>query len=74
VWVILPQNEAGTLFAIINAATTDFDRPFAMHLPRNEVVSDDPELQMQLRHLQFRGDDRTLPARQVWGAAFGPQG
>ena len=74
VWVILPQNEEGTLFAIINGATTDFDRPFAMHLPRNEVVSDDPELQMQLRHLQFRGKNGTLPARQVWGAAFGPQG
>lgn len=74
VWVILPQNEDGTLFAIINGATTDFDRPFAMHLPRNEVVSGDPELQMELRRLQFRGGDGTLPARQVWGAAFGPQG
>ncbi len=74
VWVILPQNEDATLFAIINGATTDFDRPFAMHMPRNEVVSDDPELQMQLRHLQFRGSDGTLPARQVWGATFGPQG
>ncbi len=74
VWVILPQNEEASLFAIINGATTDFDRPFAMHMPRNEVVSDDPDLQMQLRHLQFRGSDGTLPARQVWGAAFGPQG
>ncbi len=74
VWVLLPQNEERTLFAIINGATTDFDRPFAMHLPRNEVVSDDPELQMQLRRLQFRGPDAKLPARQVWGAAFGPQG
>ncbi len=74
VWVISPQNDDGTRFAIINGATTDVDRPFAMHLPRNEVVSDDPELQMELRRLQFRGSDGTLPARQVWGAAFGPQG
>jgi hypothetical protein len=26
-------------FPIINAATTDFRRPFAMHLPRNDLAS-----------------------------------
>jgi hypothetical protein len=57
-------------FPIINAATTDFRRPFAMHLPRNEVVSGKP-LQMQARRLQFLTDDKTLPARQLWGAWFG---
>ena len=61
-------------FALLNAATTDFDRPFAMHLPRNEVASGDPELQMQLRRLQYCTGDDTLPARQLWGAVFGPQG
>jgi hypothetical protein len=43
----------------------DFGRPFAMHLPRNEVASGRP-LQMQVRHLQFRTGQKTLPARQLW--------
>ena len=76
VWIVYPA-PAGTdpnYFAIVNAATTDFDRPFAMHLPRNEVTAGDPELQMQLRHLQYRTGEKTLPARQIWGADFGPQG
>jgi hypothetical protein len=54
-------------FPILNAATTDFRRPFAMHLPRNEVASGKP-LQMQARRLQFLGDDDTLRPRQLWGA------
>ena len=57
-------------FPIINAATTDFRRPFAMHLPRNEVASGTP-LQMQARRLQFLTGEKTLPARQLWGAWFG---
>ncbi len=75
VWVVLPAAGADPgLFAVVNAATTDFDRPFAMHLPRDEVVRGGPELQMELRRLQYRSGDGTLPARQVWGAVFGPQG
>ncbi len=54
-------------FPIINAATTDFRRPFAMHLPRNEVASGRP-LQMQARRLQFLTGEKTLRARQLWGA------
>jgi hypothetical protein len=54
-------------FPIVNAATTDFRRPFSMHLPRNEVASGKP-LQMQARHLQFLTDEKTLRARQLWGA------
>ncbi len=75
VWIVYPT--AGTppgYFAIVNAATTDFCRPFAMHLPREEVARGEPELQMQLRRLQYRTDGESLPARQVWGAVFGPQG
>jgi hypothetical protein len=72
VWVIYPAPPAttGGYFPIVNATTTDFRRPFAMHLPRNEVASGKP-LQMQVRHLQFRGREKTLPARQLWGAVFG---
>jgi hypothetical protein len=53
-------------FPIVNAATTDFRRPFAMHLPRNEVASGRP-LQMQARRLQFLTGEDTLRARQLWG-------
>jgi hypothetical protein len=72
VWIIYPVPAATPYFAIVNASTTDFRRPFAMHLPRNEVVTGVP-LQMQVRRLQFRTAGRTLPARQLWGAVFGPQ-
>jgi hypothetical protein len=57
-------------FPIINAATTDFRRPFAMHLPCNDVASGRP-VQMQARRLQFLTGEKTLPARQLWGAVFG---
>ena len=57
-------------FAIINASTTDFRRPFAMHLPRNEVASGRP-LQMQVRRLQFPPASRRYRPRQLWGAVLG---
>jgi hypothetical protein len=68
VWVV--QEELAIppgYFPIVNAATTDFRRPFSMHLPRNEVASGKP-LQMQARHLQFLTGEKTLRARQLWGA------
>ena len=73
VWIVHPTSGTAPYFAIVNAATTDFRRPFAMHLPRNEVASGKP-LQMRLRRLQYSTAERTLPARQLWGAVFGPQG
>lgn len=71
VWIInaRPLTPEG-YFPIINASTTDFKRPFAMHLPRNKVASGRP-LQMQVRRLQFRTGEKTLPARQLWGALPG---
>jgi hypothetical protein len=76
VWIVYPLPGSGPSdpFAIVNAATTDFDRPFAMHLPVNETASGGEQLQMELRHLQFLTSDDTLRARQLWGALFGPQG
>jgi len=71
VWIInaYPSTPLG-YFPIINATTTDFDRPFAMHLPRNELVTGRP-LQMQARRLQFLTGTKSLPARQLWGAWTG---
>jgi hypothetical protein len=43
-----------------------------MHLPVNETASGSEQLQMELRHLQFLGDDDTLRLRQLWLAFFGP--
>jgi hypothetical protein len=57
-------------FPIVNAATTDFRRPFSMHLPRKEVRSC-KGIQMHARRLQFRKGDKALPAQQLWGAVFG---
>src|SRR4051794_10561973 len=71
VWIIdAVERTAEGYFPIINAATTDYSRPFAMHLPRNEVVSGRP-LQMQARRLQFHGHGKMLPASQLWGAVSG---
>ena len=71
VWIPrLDQATASGYFPIINAATTVFSRPFAMHLPRNEVASGRP-LQMQARRLQSGSGEKTLPPRQLWGAIPG---
>jgi hypothetical protein len=73
VWIIdrdLSQSTPG-YFPIINGSTTDFSRPFAMDLPRDEIVSAHKTLQMQVRRLQFLTDDRTLPDRQLWGVHLG---
>ena len=61
---------ADGFFPIVNAATTDFGRPFAMYLPRNKVVCGN-EIPMLARRLQFLKDDKTLPPSQLWGAVFG---
>jgi hypothetical protein len=77
VWIVYPAAGADeNYFAIVNAATTKFHRPFAMYLPRKEIKQircGDSELQMKLRRLQYRTGDKTLPARQIWGAVSGPQ-
>jgi hypothetical protein len=72
VWILDPALSPTTpgYFPIINASTTDFSRPFAMHLPQGEVASGQA-LQMQVRHLQFLSGEETLPDRELWGAHFG---
>ena len=74
VWIVdreLSPTTPGN-FPILNGSTTDFRRPFAMDLPRDELASAHRSLQMQTRRLQFLGSDKTLPDRQLWGARFGP--
>jgi hypothetical protein len=72
VWIVDRElSPVAGYFPIINASTTDFSRPFAMALPRDELVSGHQTLQMQVRRLQFLGNDKTLPDRQLWGAHKG---
>jgi hypothetical protein len=73
VWILdLADSTVPGYFPIVSGSTTDFSHPFAMDLPQDEVASDQQILQIHVRHLQFLGDEKTLPDRQLWGAHFGP--
>jgi hypothetical protein len=74
VWILdsMHSSDPVNYSAIVNASTTDFDHPFAMDLPRDEVVSAHQLLQIRVRHLQFLGSDKLLPDRQLWGVHHGP--
>jgi hypothetical protein len=39
-----------------------------MHYPRDQQAIDQRLQQIEVRHLQFRSNDHTLPDRQLWGA------
>ncbi len=72
VWILdttgVPQ--AG-FFAIINAATTNLSRPYAMDYAGPADAGETPE-PIRVRHLKYTGKARLLGDRQVWGAIGGP--
>jgi hypothetical protein len=74
VWIIdtadSPASAAEHLFPIVSGATTDFSHPFTMSYPRH-VDTDETLPPIRLRHMQFLGDERTLPANQLWGVVRG---
>jgi hypothetical protein len=74
VWIIgttlSPATAAAHLFPIVSGATSDFSRPFAMSYPRH-VDTTETLPPIRLRRLQFQGDERTLPASQLWGVVRG---
>jgi hypothetical protein len=75
VWIIgtalSPATAAAHLFPIVSGATSDFSRPFAMSYPRHiDTTRALPPI--RLRHLQFQGDESTLPQTQLWGVKSGP--
>ena len=74
VWIIgttlSPATAAAHLFPIVSGATSDFSRPFAMSYPRH-VDTTETLPPIRLRRLQFRGDERTLPANELWGVVRG---
>jgi len=75
VWILDDADSPATApayFPIVSGSTTDVVRPFAMDLPQDEVASDHQILQIHVRRLQFLGDEKALPDRQLWGAHFGP--
>jgi hypothetical protein len=68
VWIIdTPDSHVPMYFAIVNASTTKFERPFAMDLRRDEIVNDRKTLQIHVRRLKFLTDDKILPDSQLWG-------
>jgi PPE-repeat protein len=73
VWIIdtadSPSTAAAGYFPLVNAATTDFARPFAMSVSQAEVASN-RVVHIYLTQLQF-GSDKSLPDGQLWGAHFG---
>ena len=72
VWILdFGVSPVNGYFAIINAATTDFDHPFAMSLNPDELSSDQQLLQILVRRLQFRANDNTVPDSQLWGLKRG---
>lgn len=74
VWIIAtalsPKTAANGFFPIVSGATTDFSHPFTMSYPAR-VNTNKPLPPIRLRKMQFRGHDRTLPARQLWGVKLG---
>ena len=77
VWILdFPDSPstAPAYFPIVNASTTGFDRPFAMDLPRDELVNGRHTLQIHVRRLKFLGSERTLPDSQLWGFLSGTVG
>ena len=75
VWILdFPDSRPGEpqYFPIVNASTTEFERPFAMDLRRDEIVNDRRTLQIHVRRLKFLTDDKILPDSQLWGFIPGP--
>jgi hypothetical protein len=68
VWIIdTPDSHVPSYFAIVNASTRSFERPFAMDLRRDEIVNDRKTLQIHVRRLKFLTADKILPDTQLWG-------
>lgn len=65
IWIIDPA--VVPYFPIVNGSTTTFDRPFAMDIPHDEIVSDQQALQIHVRREKFLTDEKTLPDSQLWG-------
>ena len=72
VWILDFPNGSGAFFPIVNAATQDFERPYAMDLRRNQIVSGRNTPQIVVRRYKYLGFEKRLPATQLWGFVQGP--
>jgi hypothetical protein len=74
VWIlgssVSPATAGVHIWPIVSGATTDFARPFTMSYPRHVDTDELPPI--RVRHVQFLGDERTLPDNQLWGVRQGP--
>ena len=74
VWIIDVNDSPATAsqtpshFPIVNGSDTDFVHPFAMTILGNPAHQ--PFTPIIMRHLT--GNPASVPANQLWGAAFGP--
>ena len=64
VWMLNPTTP---YFPILNGSTTKFERPYAMDLPRDEVVNGKKTIQIHVRRQKFLTDEKTQPDSQLWG-------
>jgi hypothetical protein len=74
VWIIgtalSPSTARMGFFPIVSGATADFSHPFTMSYPRHVDTSEQlPPI--RVRHMQFLGDEGTLPDTQLWGVEHG---
>lgn len=75
VWILdtldSPATAADSYFPLVNGATTNFSRPYAMDYPRRAHPTDVPTPHIELRHLKRIGSEHSVPDRQLWGTRFG---
>jgi hypothetical protein len=75
VWIVDTADSPATApegyFPLVNGATKNFSRPYAMDYPRGAHPTDCPTPHIQVRRLKFRGKERRVPDRQLWGTLLG---
>jgi hypothetical protein len=73
VWILgatlSPTTAGDHIWPIVSGANTDFARPFTMSYPRHVDTDELPPI--RVRHVQFLGDEGTLPDTQLWGVKSG---
>jgi hypothetical protein len=74
VWIVgtslSPASSGAHTFPIVSGATTDFAHPLAMTYP-HMVNTNETLPPIRLGHLQFLGDQGTVPENQLWGVKMG---
>ena len=71
VWIIdTAVSSVKGAFALVNGANREFTHPYGMTYYVNPAIV---PAQIRVARLQINASHPTAPARQLWGAVFGPQ-